>query len=194
MEHNFVTHISRYQESVEQFIAGCPQHEQKPKTLHEMPEELVQFRKHQLDNPTCLHSKSSDKCKLFSVAVWEKTFRECLLITTISATKQQHNIHCLHDKPRSGHGKDFFCRQMFRLSSTFSQELDDAVPHAHWHQRSDCFDAFSNPDQQPPAAEHQLHNCISKEHDKQQAPPRKELYHIRKVACEEQRVSLLISG
>ena len=49
---------------------------------------------------------------------------------------------------------------MFRLSSTFSQELHDAVPHSHWHQRSDCSDAFSNPDQQPPAAEQQLHNCI----------------------------------
>ena len=52
--------------------------------------------------------------------------------------------------------KGFFCRQMFRLSSTFSQELDDAVPHSDWHQRSDYFDAFSNPNQQPPAAEHQL--------------------------------------
>ena len=60
MKHTFVTHISRYQENVEQFIAGCPHHEQKPKKkLDEIPGELVQFRKHQLDNTTCLHSKSS---------------------------------------------------------------------------------------------------------------------------------------
>ena len=89
--------------------------------------------------------------------------------------------------------KGFFCRQMLRLSSTFSQELDVAAPHSHWHVGSDCFDTFSNPDQQPPAVEHQLRNCISKEHDKQQALLRKELCHIRQVACEAQLVSLHIS-
>ena len=43
VKHNFVTHISRHQESVEQFIAGCSHHEQKPKkqTLHEIPEETL---------------------------------------------------------------------------------------------------------------------------------------------------------
>ena len=135
-------------------LKGCPQYEQKPKTLHGIPEELVQFRKHQLDNPTCLHSKSSGKCKLSSVAVWGKTFRECLLITTIKLNKAkfsneattQHTLSSRQTEIRSLKG--FFCRQMFRLSSTFSQELDDAVPHSHWHQRSDCFDAFSNSDQQ----------------------------------------------
>ena len=139
-------------------------------------------------------------CKLFSVAVWEKAFRECLLITPIKLSEAkfsneattQHTPSSRQTEIRSLKG--FFCRQMFRLSSSFSQELDDAVPHSQWLQRSACVDAFSNPDQQPPAAEHQLHNCISKEHDKQQALPRKELYHIHRVTCEERLVSLHISG
>ena len=85
----------------------------------------------------------------------EKTFRECLLITTVklnmakfsNEATTQHTLSSRQTEIRSLKG--FFCRQMFRLSSTLSQELDDAVPHSHWHQRSNCFDAFSNPDQQP---------------------------------------------
>ena len=150
--------------------------------------------------PHVLPLQKLRQCKLFSVAVWGKTFRECLLITTIKLNKAKFSNEATTQHAPSSRQTEirlvtgFFCRQMFRLSSAFSQELDDAVPHSHWHQRSDCFDAFSNPDPQPPAAEHQLHNCISKEHDKQQAPPRKELYHIRKVAREEQLVSLHIFG
>ena len=95
------------------------------------------------------------QCKLFSVAAWEKTFRECLLITTIKLNKAKFSNEATTQHPLSSRQteirslKGFFCRQMFRLSSTLSQKLSDAVPHSHWHQRSNCFDAFSNPDQQP---------------------------------------------